>query len=134
MWIGYCAKHEVFVASESLYKTVETYSKNKEWKEFMDTIYRTAKIEGPEVALKLLEERDEGYYDRNFKKLEPDLERLHQRYVQNNPQIYSPYKREDFNWTEEMLLFEKFVKAWRAGVLRLPSWAFLGLSNTGKSA
>lgn len=100
----------------------------------MDTVYRTAKTEGPEAALKVLEDRDEGYYDRHYKKLEPDFEKLHQRYLQNNPRVYSPYKREDFNWTEEMILFERCVKAWRAGVCNLPSFVFLGPSNTGKSA
>lgn len=100
----------------------------------MDTIYETAKVEGAEVALAKLEERDPGYYNRHAKKLEPDLENLYDRHRRNNPEVYSPYNREDFAWTDKMLLYERFVNAWRAGVFNLPSWVFLGPSNTGKSA
>lgn len=76
---------------------METYSKNKEWKEFMDTIYDAAETKGATVALRKLKEKDKSYYSRHYKRLKPELELLRRAYVNENPEVYSPYTRNDFN-------------------------------------
>lgn len=63
----------------------------------MDSVYRTAELEGPDAALDKLRKENESYFFRIRSKLKPELEELHRAYALNNPKLYMPYKEEDFN-------------------------------------
>ena len=133
-WIGYCCKDKAYVASTYLNPAIHTYAKNQAWVKFMDSVYKTAEIEGPDKALDKLREENESYFYRVRTKLKPELEELHRAWALDNPKLYMPYKEGDFDWPQCLINLRVALEGWDKGLMNLPSMVFLGPSNTGKSA
>ena len=79
------------------------YARNKEWTDFMDSVYETAEKEGADAALDKLRMKNKTYFYRIRAKLRPELEELHKAYMMDHPKLYMPYKETDFDWTEPLM-------------------------------